>query len=155
MTYTHNLNGVCFDTDHNPNGTQPTTKRSLTLSFGLPGLNEIIRDAKIPTKQQGKKAIPGMVYASKKKKYTKKVENELIAQHCIPETPMISISINCIWTESGRARDPDNIRVGIKYILDAMVNTGVLKDDSMKYVKFIGDTFQKGDKRMVQINWSE
>lgn len=119
--------------------------RSLILPFGLPGLNEMIRVAR------------GNKYASakQKKKYTKAVENELIAQHCISETPMTSISINCIWTESGRARDPDNIRVGIKYILDAMVNTGVLKDDSMKYVKFIGDTFQKGDKRMVQVNWSE
>ena len=213
MTYTHNPNGVCFDIDHNSNGTQPINVRedckgckhlnidnnpeigyevccgeycnykykpipaternacinydpeceaciekdcdecplneginqSLTLSFGLPGLNEMINVARTNR----------YASAKQKKKYTKKVEKELIAQHCIPETPMTSISINCIWTESGRARDPDNIRVGIKYILDAMVNTGVLKDDSMKHVKFIGDTFQKGNKRTVQVNWSD
>lgn len=145
MTYTHNPNGTCFDIDHNPNGTQPLPKRSLTLSFGLPGLNEMINVARTNR----------YASAKQKKTNTKKVEKELIAQYCIPETPMTSISINCIWTESGRARDPDNIRVGIKYILDAMVNTGVLKDDSMKHVKFIGDTFQKGDKRTVQVTWSD
>ena len=121
------------------------TQNNLTLSFGLPGLNEMIDVAR------------GNRYASakQKKKYTKLVEKELVAQHCIPKTPLTSISVNCVWTESGRARDPDNIRVGIKYILDAMVNTGVLKDDSMKYVKFLSDTFQKGDKRKVEIDWTE
>lgn len=121
------------------------TKQSLTLSFGLPGLNEMIRIAR------------GNKYASakQKKKYTKLVEKELIAQQCIPDEPLESIIVNCIWTESGHARDPDNIRVGVKYVLDGMVNTGVLKDDSMKYVKFLSDIFQKGDKRMVEIFWSE
>lgn len=121
------------------------TSQSLILHFGLPGLNEMIRVAR------------GNKYASakQKKKYTKLVEKELIAQHCIPEKSLTSISINCIWTESGHTRDPDNIRVGIKYVLDAMVNTGLLMDDSMKHVKFLGDTFQKGDKRMVEISWSE
>jgi len=182
MTFTHNPNGVCFDNDHNPNGSQPANRidkckgckhlnvdnnpdigycvcsgeycdykykpvidvsQSLTLFFGLPGLNEMINVAR------------GNRYASanQKKKFTKKVEKELIAQQCIPKEPMTTISINCIWTEAGHPRDPDNIRVGIKYILDAMVNTGVLKDDSMKHVKFIGDTFQMGGKRTVEINW--
>jgi len=122
-----------------------TSKIYLTLPFGLPGLNEMIDVARANR----------YASAKQKKKYTRLVEKELIAQHCIPETPMESISINCIWTESGRARDPDNIRVGIKYILDAMVNTGVLKDDSMKYVRFLGDTFQKGDKRAVAVEWSK
>jgi Holliday junction resolvase RusA-like endonuclease len=121
------------------------TTTSLTLPFGLPGYNEMIQVAR------------GNKYASakQKKKYTKLVEKELIAQHCIPDKPLISISVDCIWTESRHARDPDNIRAGIKYVLDAMVNTGVLKDDSMKYVKFLGDTFQSGDKRMVEIRWEE
>jgi len=162
MTFTYNPNGVCLDTDHNPNGSQPANRideckeckhrnvdnnpdvsQSLTLSFGLPGLNEMINVAR------------GNRYASanQKKKFTKKVEKELIAQQCIPKEPLTSISINCSWTEGGHARDPDNIRVGIKYILDAMVNTGVLKDDSLKHVKFIGDTFQMGEKRMVEVNW--
>jgi len=119
------------------------TQNNLTLSFGLPGLNEMINVARTNR----------YASAKQKKKYTRLVEKELIAQHCIPETPLTSISVTCIWTESGRARDPDNIRVGIKYILDAMVNTGVLKDDSMKYVKFLSDTFQKGEKRTVQVTW--
>ena len=151
MTYTHqciNFDSecqACIEGDCNECPMNEDINQSLTLSFGLPGLNEMINVARTNR----------YASAKQKKKYTKKVEKELIAQHCIPDKPMTSISINCIWTESGRARDPDNIRVGIKYILDAMVNTGILKDDSMKHVKFIGDTFQKGDKRTAQVNWSD
>jgi Holliday junction resolvase RusA-like endonuclease len=119
--------------------------QSLTLSFGLPGMNEIIRTAKKHP----------MAYATMKKKYTRMVEKEMLTQQCIPDKPYETIRIQCAWIESGRARDPDNVRAGIKFILDAMVNTGVIKDDSRKYVKFLGDTFPKGNKRMVEVSWLE
>lgn len=136
---------ACIEGDCDECPLNEGVNQSLILPFGLPGLNEIINVARTNR----------YASAKQKKKNTRAVEKELIAQHCIPKEPMTRISINCVWTESGRTRDPDNIRVGIKYILDAMVNTGVLKDDSMKYVKFIGDTFQKGDKRTVQIEWRD
>jgi Holliday junction resolvase RusA-like endonuclease len=100
----------------------------LILEFGLPGLNEIIKAAKTPTR--GKRAYHGVVYAAMKKKYTQMVE-----------------------AEGGRARDPDNIRVGAKFVLDAMVNQGVIKDDSMKYVKILRDSFMKGTGRAVIVRW--
>lgn len=115
----------------------------LILEFGLPGLNEIIAVAR------------GNRYASaaQKKKYTQMVEVELIAQGCIPEKPFAQIDIEFIWTEKGRGRDPDNVRVGAKPVFDAMVNQGIIPDDSMKYVKHIADKFMKGKKRGVIVKW--
>lgn len=117
----------------------------LILEFGLPGLNEIIKAAK----------RHHMAYASMKKKYTQAVEAELIAQDCIPDTPFMQIDIEFIWTEKGRGLDPDNCRVGAKFCIDAMVNRGIMPDDSMKYVKSIRDTFTKGKERSVIVKWSE
>lgn len=121
------------------------TNNELTLSFGLPGLNEIIKVAK----------AHHMAYASMKKKHTQAVEAELIAQDCIPTKPYESVEIGFAWTEGGRARDPDNIRVGAKFVLDAMVNRGVIKDDSMKHIKILRDEFMKGKERAVTVRWTE
>ena len=126
----------------------------LILSFSLPGLNEIIKAAKIPTRQRGKRTPPGMAYASMKKKYTQMVEMELIAQNCIPDEPFQMIDIEFIWTEAAHPRDPDNVRFGAKPILDAMVNRGIIPDDSMKYIKGSRDTFRKGKERGVIVRWT-
>ncbi len=115
----------------------------LILEFGLPGLNEIIKAAK----------RHHMAYAGLKKEYTRKVETELVAQGCIPMTPYTSVEVGFQWIESGRARDPDNIRAGSKFILDAMVNRGVIKDDSMKYIRILRDSFMKGSERAVIVRW--
>ena len=116
----------------------------LILEFGLPGLNEIIRIAR------------GDRYASarQKKKYTEMVEAELIAQGCIPGEPFQMIDIEFIWTEARHPRDPDNVRVGAKFVLDAMVNRGIIPDDSMKHVKILADKFRKGKKRGVIVRWT-
>lgn len=57
--------------------------------------------------------------------------------------------IGFVWVEPDRKRDMDNISAGKKYILDALVGIGVLKDDSWKYVKgFLPELFE-ADKN----NW--
>ncbi|MEA1999721.1 MAG: hypothetical protein U9N61_10440 [Euryarchaeota archaeon] len=120
-----------------------TPKNELVIPFGLPGLNEIIMVAR------------GNRYASarQKKKYTRLVE-ELLIQGCIPEEPYRLIDIEFTWTESGRARDPDNVRAGAKFILDAMVNQAIIVDDSMKYIKLLADKFKRGKKRAVSVKWT-
>jgi len=129
----------------------------LVLSFGLPSQNEIIKAAKIPTKQRGgKRPIPGMVYASMKKKNTKLIEAELVAQGCIPYKPYSRIDIECVWIETGKSRDPDNVLCGgLKSILDAMVNQGIIEDDSIKQVNRIIATFERGKERAVIVRWQE
>ena len=115
----------------------------LTLSFGLPGLNEIIKVAK----------AHHMAYATMKKKYTHAAEMELIAQGCIPDKPFKMIDIEFTWIESGRARDPDNVRVGAKFVLDAMVNKEVIPNDTMEYVKLLTDKYAKAKERNVIVKW--
>lgn len=39
------------------------------------------------------------------------------------------------WHERTKKRDADNIASAKKFVLDALVKSGVLEDDSRKYVK--------------------
>lgn len=41
------------------------------------------------------------------------------------------------WHESTRKRDADNIQSSQKFVLDAMVNNGILQNDSRRYVRQI------------------
>ena len=50
------------------------------------------------------------------------------------EKPVI---VKIEWHEKTIKRDADNIQSSVKFILDALVNKGVLIDDSRKYVKQI------------------
>lgn len=45
------------------------------------------------------------------------------------------------WYEENRKRDIDNIAMAKKFILDALVKSGVLVDDSMRWVKGFTDEF--------------
>lgn len=57
--------------------------------------------------------------------------------------------IGFTWIDPDKKRDIDNIAAGKKYILDALVGLGVLRDDSWKYVKgFLPELFE-ADKN----NW--
>lgn len=55
------------------------------------------------------------------------------------------VSIHCIWHEkrpkNGRMRDFDNVSFAIKFILDAMVDEGVITDDGFKHVKRISHEY--------------
>lgn len=56
-----------------------------------------------------------------------------------PQDTPTRISIE--WYEPTARRDPDNIRFGVKFILDALVRAEVLPDDRQKYISGISDTF--------------
>ncbi|MEA3340006.1 MAG: hypothetical protein U9R15_08575 [Chloroflexota bacterium] len=126
----------------------------LKLSFALPSLNEMLKAKGTMYGRSGSRRYSA--YTAMKKKYMQAVEAELIAQNCIPEKPFKAIDIEFVWMEAGRGRDPDNVRAGgAKFILDAMVNCGIMPDDSMKYVKHLADKFQKGKERGVIVKWTE
>lgn len=61
------------------------------------------------------------------------------------------IFIHFHWTEDNRRRDYDNIAFGKKFILDALVKQGRLKDDNRRYVTGFMDTFGYGEKASVTI----
>ena len=53
------------------------------------------------------------------------------------------------WIEENMKRDKDNIASAKKYILDALVKFGKLKNDSWKYIAGFDDTFEIGKKAKV------
>lgn len=59
------------------------------------------------------------------------------------------VMIHFTWIESNKRRDCDNIAFAKKFILDALVKLGKLKDDSRKHVVGFSDTFKAGDKTKV------
>lgn len=91
----------------------------------LPGLNEIIDAAK-----QGKGRY--QPYALMKEKYTEMIT--WLAKK-LPTYERVALIIT--WHEPDRRRDPDNIMAGQKFILDALVQAGVIPNDSQKYIQGI------------------
>lgn len=69
----------------------------------------------------------------------------------IRDLPMFSnpIKINFQWVEKNKRRDLDNICFAKKFILDAMVKCGKLKDDNRKHVTAFTDAFSYGDETKV------
>lgn len=83
----------------------------------------------------------------------KKEATELVAWQVKGKPPVTKpVTIAFHWFYSTK-HDFDNIRHGIKYLLDGMVEAGVLPDDSQKWVRgFDGDLFikvPKGQEKVV------
>ncbi len=55
--------------------------------------------------------------------------------------PVKEAYIEFQWNERGKKRDPDNIACGKKFILDALVKSGILKGDGWKQIQGFHDTF--------------
>lgn len=53
----------------------------------------------------------------------------------------VPVEVRITFVEPNMRRDLDNIRHGAKYILDALVEEGVIKNDSQRYVKGISDRY--------------
>lgn len=62
------------------------------------------------------------------------------------------VRIHFHWVEGTKRRDLDNIAYGKKFILDALVKAGKLKDDNRKIVTGFTDTFGYGKETMVIID---
>lgn len=56
--------------------------------------------------------------------------------------PMESpVTLYIHWVEPNMRRDKDNVRSGVKYILDALVETGIISGDGWKHVINIHDQY--------------
>jgi len=95
----------------------------------LPGLNEIIKAAKM-----GKGNY--QPYANMKREY-----GDMIGWLAKKLPPYNVVAITIKWYEPDSRRDIDNIAAGTKFIMDALVHAGTIKDDSQKYVKSISHEF--------------
>ena len=65
------------------------------------------------------------------------------------------VTIHFHWIEKTSRRDLDNVAFAKKFILDALVENGKLKDDSQKYVRGFTDTFEKGKENEVIVTIEE
>ena len=58
---------------------------------------------------------------------------------------MVWADITFVWHErpaqKNKQRDPDNIRFGAKFCLDALVAEGILEDDSFQFILGLSDRF--------------
>ena len=71
----------------------------------------------------------------------KKIENDL--GWYLSELPKFEnpIEIDFHWIEGNKRRDLDNVAFAKKFILDALVKLGKLKDDNRRFVTAFRDTF--------------
>lgn len=65
------------------------------------------------------------------------------------------VKIHFHWIEGNKKRDLDNICFAKKFILDAMVKAGKLKDDNRRCVTAFTDTFEYGKETKVILKIEE
>lgn len=94
----------------------------------LPSMNQIVAEAKIHHSK----------YADTKRQYT-----EMVAWSAktakLPKMERVRLFID--WHYPDKLLDPDNIRAGIKFILDGLVMAGILPNDGWKQIAGFKDEF--------------
>ena len=122
----------------------------ICISGRLPGLNEMIGAAK-GTGGRGAR------YSKMKRDWTEVCALLAKARH-IPR--MARVFLEFKWTEPApskhaRTRDPDNVAAGRKFILDGLVNAGVIDDDNLAHVAGWRDSFAVGGSPGVEVTITE
>lgn len=65
------------------------------------------------------------------------------------------VKIHFLWVEGSKRRDLDNVAFAKKFILDALVKYGKLKDDNRKCVTAFTDDFDYGKETKVILTIEE
>ena len=97
-------------------------KQTFVIPFRLPSLNEVIA-------QNRRNPYAG---AKLKKETENDICGEIFAARLVPvEAPCI---VHMVFDEPNRRRDADNVESAKKFILDALVKSGVLENDNPSHV---------------------
>ena len=107
-------------------------QHKFTIEGKLPNLNDIIAEAK-----KGRGSY--QPYAEMKREYTDLVD------WCAKGMPKFKseVEIEITWFEPNKRRDVDGISAGgCKFILDGLVQAGVIINDNQKYVKRINNNYE-------------
>jgi Holliday junction resolvase RusA-like endonuclease len=107
----------------------------------LPSLNDYIRECRA-----------NRYSGAEMKKTTEQLISCYIRRLPRFEVPVI---ITFRWIEENNRRDLDNVAFAKKFILDALVKSGKLKDDNRRYVIGFRDEFYKGKKAQVILKIQE
>ena len=97
-------------------------RATFTIPGRFPSLNEYV-DAERTHR---------LAAAAMKRKYTDRVCQR--AQECDVPSFREPVFIDITWYEQNRRRDPDNVMFAAKFILDGLVNAGVLANDTQRHV---------------------
>lgn len=114
---------------------------------------KILIDMKLPSLNEYVRACRANRYEASK--YKKDIERDIsifLARLPQFERP---VKIHFHWIEDSKRRDLDNVAFAKKFILDALVKSGKLKDDNRRYVTAFTDTFSYGKKAMVICEFTE
>ena len=115
-------------------------RASFTIPGRFPSLNEYI-DAERTFRMKA---------AAMKRKHTDRVcERAQAADMPVFRNPVFIV---IDWVEPNRRRDPDDIRFGLKFVLDGLVKAGVIPNDTQRWVLGIEDRyFTDHDRPRVQV----
>ena len=120
-----------------------TPTQAFFVSGPLPGLNELLDWAKRQGKGTGKKQWN--LYAVQKKSWEEviwaAIHNANLQPYACP------VTIDYLWQEPNRRRDPSNISAGKKFIEDTLVKAGILRGDGWRDIWGFSDRFSIDKKR--------
>lgn len=102
---------------------------TFTIKAQLPSLNTVI-SANRNNRYEG-----GRLKSDVEEVIGWAIRQALVMKKLRPVTNPCVVFID--WHEKTKRRDADNIQSSVKFILDAMVNNRILKNDSRRYVKQI------------------
>lgn len=104
-------------------------KAKLTICGRFPGANDYIKAER--TNRHMASAM--------KRKYTDAVCLAAINKRLPAFKEPVFVTVD--WWEKNKRRDPDNIRFGIKFVLDGLVRAGVLVNDTQAWILGIEDRY--------------
>ena len=101
----------------------------LIIRAKMPNLNDVIAASK----------RHWSYYSKEKKRWTDVAAFEAKAQGLYKMR--LPVWVRTTYFMKTRRGDPDNVRVAIKYILDGLVQAGVLEDDSQRWIVGFQDLY--------------
>lgn len=107
-------------------------KYKLTIPGLLPGLNEYI---------DAERSHKGKYKAASMKRQAQNVIGYMIRTQLRGVRFTRPVVIRYLWIEPSRRRDKDNIAFAKKFIQDALVETGVLRNDGWSEIEGFTDNF--------------
>jgi hypothetical protein len=112
----------------------------ITIKSEVPTLNDYIRSER-SNKYKAAKA---------KKASTMSVAKEVLSQ--TRDIINTKVNIDVVWYIKSD-HDPDNIYFGIKFILDGIVVSGLLRGDSQKEIGYINNSYVRGNEYKVVLKF--
>lgn len=120
--------------------------KTIIIPWKMPGFNEMIEAAHKNVSWLSNRKRKVTRYVLMKDEWTQRLC--MLFQEARLE-PAKSIFITFTWVEVDCRRDPDNIAAAKKFILDALVTAGILKNDGWKQIRGWTDIFEVGHKAGV------